>query len=84
MRLSVPPGARAYPRALSLFIKPVDLGTLCGVADSLQDGCLSCVCSSDNQNSELDIRDLELILLGSHSTKVSEEGRLAKMLNRRA
>ncbi len=66
----MPPGARTYLRALPRLIKPVDLGTLGGVADSLQNGCFSCICSSDNQNSELDIGDLELILLGSHSTRV--------------
>ena len=66
-----PSGVRTYLRALSPLIKPVDPGTFRGVADSLQDGCLSCICSSNNQNSELDIRDSEpLILLGSHGTKV--------------
>jgi hypothetical protein len=70
MRLRGPPGARTYLRALSLLVKPVDLGTLGGVADSLQDGSLSCICSSDNQNAELDFRHLELILTGCHSTKI--------------
>ena len=78
----MPPGARTYLRAVSQLIKPVDLGTLHGVTDSLQNGRFSCICSSDNQNSELDIQDLELILLGGHSTQVLEEGRLAKVLNR--
>ena len=59
-----------YLCAPSPLIKPVDLGTLRGIADSLQYRGLSCICSSDNQNSEFDIRDLEVILLESHSTKV--------------
>ena len=58
------PGARTNLRALSRAIKPVDLGTLRSVADSLQNGSLSRICSSNNQNSELDIRNLELIPLG--------------------
>ena len=72
--------------ALSTRITPVDLGTIRSVADSLQDGRLSCICPSDNQNSELDTRDMpvELILLGSLSTKVLEEGRHANVLSRRA
>ena len=76
------PGATTYLKALSLWIKSVDLGALGGVADSPQNGSLSCVCSSDDQNSELDIRDLELILLGSHGTKIQREGRMTKVLNR--
>ena len=83
MRLRRPPRTRTYLRALSLRINPVDLGTFGCVADSLQDGSLSCICSADYQNSELVIRDLGLIRLGSHGSKSLQEGRLAaKVLNR--
>ena len=69
MRPRVPPGAKTYLRASSPLIKRVDLGTLRSVADTLQNGRLSCICSSDDQNPKLDIGDLKLILLGSHGKK---------------
>jgi hypothetical protein len=55
MRLNVPLGTRTYPLAISPGDKPVDHWTLTGVTNSLQDGGLSGVCSSNNEDSELDI-----------------------------
>jgi hypothetical protein len=55
MRLNVPPGKTTYPLAISLWIKPIDLWTLRGVTDSLQDGGLSGVRSPNNENSELEL-----------------------------
>ena len=43
------------PFAISLGKKPEDLWTLCGVTDSLQDGGLSGVRSSNNEHAELEI-----------------------------
>jgi hypothetical protein len=48
-------GRRTYQCLVSRFIKPVDLWTLRGVDDSLQYRCFSCICSPDNEDSELDI-----------------------------
>jgi hypothetical protein len=41
--------------AISLEKKPEDLWTLCGVTDSLQNGGLSSIRSSDNEHAELEI-----------------------------
>ena len=48
-------GNRTYPLAISLCITPIDLWTLRGVTDSLQDGGLAGVRSSNDEDSELDI-----------------------------
>jgi hypothetical protein len=55
-------GMRAYHLATSLLISLIDLWTLCSVTDSLQDGGLSGVCSSNNEHSELDIIGLSGIV----------------------
>jgi hypothetical protein len=55
MRLEVLPGKRTYPLAFSLWTQPVDLWTLCGVTDSLQDGRLAGICSSNNEDPELNL-----------------------------
>jgi hypothetical protein len=46
---------RTYPLAMSSLITPIDLWTLCGVTDSLQDGSLSGVRSSNDEHAELEI-----------------------------
>jgi hypothetical protein len=48
-------GTRTYSLAISLSITPIDLWTLRGVTDSLQDGGLASVRSANNEDSELDI-----------------------------
>ena len=55
MRFSVLLKTRAYPLAISLWIMPIDIWTLRGVTNPLQDGGLAGVRSSDNEDSELDI-----------------------------
>ena len=55
MRLNILLGIRTYPLATSPLITPVDLWTLRGVTNSLQDGGFARVCSSNNEDSELDI-----------------------------
>jgi hypothetical protein len=55
MRSKSPLRMRTYPLALSLWIKPVDLWTLDGIANSLQNRGLACVCPSNNEDSELDV-----------------------------
>jgi hypothetical protein len=55
MRPNVALRMRTYPLVTSPLITPVDLWTLCGVTDSLQDGGLPGVRSSNNKHSELDI-----------------------------
>jgi hypothetical protein len=55
MRLNVALEMRTYHRATSPLITPVDLWTLCGVTDTLQDGGLSGVRSSNNEHAELEI-----------------------------
>ena len=66
-----PPGMRTYTLALSLWTEPVDLWTLGGIANSLQNRGLACVCSSNNEDSELDIFwDCGEKLLCIHSTNV--------------
>jgi len=62
---------------------PVDLWTLGCIANSLQNGGLPCVRSSDNEDSELDLWDSGGMLLCSHSSKGLWEGRLAKVISRR-
>jgi len=69
-------GTRTYQLAISRWFNPVDLWTLRGVTDSLQDGRFSCVCPSNNEDSERDIRDSGEILLCVHSTKVLWDRRL--------
>ena len=69
MRSKVLLGTRTYPIARSLSIALVDLWTLCCIANPLQDGCLSCIRSSDNEHSELDVWDWGVILLCGHIAK---------------
>jgi hypothetical protein len=59
-------GTRTYSLA-----RPVDLWTVGGVANSLKDGCLSGVCFSDDEDTELDIWSFGKILLCSHSANVA-------------
>jgi hypothetical protein len=60
---------RTYPFALSPWTKPVNLWTLGGITNSLQNRGLSCVCSSNNEHSELDIvGNFWEVLLCVHST----------------
>jgi hypothetical protein len=55
----------------SRLIMPVDHWTLGGIAHSLEDCCLPCVGSSDNEDPELEIAgESGEILLRIHSTKV--------------
>jgi hypothetical protein len=84
---------RTYPLALSLWTKPIDLWTLGGIANSLQDRGLPCICPSDNEDSEPEIfgdfgedllciystspRRLALDLTHALITVLSREGRLA-------
>ena len=49
-----------------LLISPVSNGALRCFTDSLQDRCLSCVCPSYNQNSELDLWNSTTGLLAVH------------------
>ena len=44
-----------YLLTLSQWTKPIDLWTLGGIANSLQDRSLPCVCPSNNEDSELEI-----------------------------
>src|SRR6267142_3456088 len=46
---------RTYLLALSPWTKPVDLWTLGGIANSLQDRGLPCICPSNNEDSEPEI-----------------------------
>ena len=46
---------RTHPLTLSPRTKPVDLWTLGGFANSLQDRGLPCICPSNNEDSEPDI-----------------------------
>jgi hypothetical protein len=46
---------RTYLFSLAPWTKTVDLWTLGGITNSLQDRGLPCVCPSDNENSEPDI-----------------------------
>ena|SRR6266850_2239966 len=73
MRSGAPLGKtrRTYQLTIARWINAVDLRTLGGVANSLQDRSLACVCFSNNEDSELDVWDLGKILLCIHSTKVA-------------
>jgi hypothetical protein len=55
IKLAVRLGTGTHLLAMALLIMPVDLWTLCGVTNPLQDGRLSGVCPSKNEDSELDI-----------------------------
>jgi hypothetical protein len=84
---------RTYPLAPSLWTKPVDLWTLGGIANSLQDRGLSCICPSNDEDSKPEIfgdfgedllciyttspRQLALDLSHALITVLSREGRLA-------
>jgi len=48
-------GMSTYPIASTRRTRPVDLWTLCCVADSLQYGRLPRICSSNNEHSELEM-----------------------------
>jgi hypothetical protein len=49
-----------------LLIPPVNNGTLRCFTDSLQDGCLACICPSYNKDTELDLWKTRTGLLGVH------------------
>ena len=55
MRWEEARGRRTYPLVISIFIKPVDLWTLRGVTYSLEDGGLPGICSSNDEDPELDV-----------------------------
>jgi hypothetical protein len=75
---------RTYPFATSLYINAVDLRTLGGVADPSKNRCLPRVCSSNNEDSELDVLgESGEILLCSHSVEMREDQRLARDLKKR-
>jgi hypothetical protein len=57
MRLEEHLETRAYLFADSLWTSPVDLRILGSVAHSLEDGCLPCICPSDNEDPELNCWD---------------------------
>jgi len=62
-----------YPlvNSLSTVTTPVDLRILGGIADSLENRCLPCICSSNDEDSELDVAgESGEILLCSHSVEV--------------
>jgi hypothetical protein len=90
MRLDVAVGMRTHPLATSPLITLVDLWTLCGVTDPLQDGGLSGVRSSNNEHAELEIaghagvafRQLGRDLTHSSATMVTRI-RLVRGLNTR-
>jgi hypothetical protein len=74
-------GSRTYLIASSRLITPVDHWTLGGIAHPLENCCLPCVGSSNNEDPELDIAgELGEILLRIHGPKVCtlnmEAGRL--------
>ena len=53
------------------MINTVDLRTFGGVADSLENRCLPRICSSNNEDSELDIAgESGEVLLCGHSVEV--------------
>ena len=75
---------RTYPLALSLWTEPIGLWTRGGIANSLQNRGLSCVCSSDNEHSEFDIAgDSGEELLCGHSTNVCKMGNSVRGRNTR-
>jgi len=57
MRFKTPLGMSTYLIASTRRTRPIDLWTVCGVTDSLQNGSLPRVCSSNDEHSELDIWD---------------------------
>ena len=61
MRLKAPLGMSTYPFASTRRTRPVDLWALCCVAHSLQNGSLPCICSSDDEHSELEIGNVGVI-----------------------
>jgi hypothetical protein len=69
MKLKAPIVTKTYLLASSRCIDAVDLWTVGGVANSLEDGSFSGVCFTNNEDSELDIWDFGKILLCRHSTK---------------
>jgi hypothetical protein len=74
-------GRRTCPLANSRFrVNPVNLWTLRGVNDSLQDRRFPCICSSNDEDSELELGEDPLC----HDTKVfyADEG-LARGLGMR-
>ena len=67
--------------ASPVWTSPVDLRTFGRIANPLQNRCFPCIRSSDNEHSELDIRDSGGILLCSHSTKGTSEEKQAKVMD---
>ena len=47
-----------YLLSLALAISTVNSWTLCCIADPLQDSCFSCICSSYDEDPELDLAEL--------------------------
>jgi len=83
MRTKVPLGTRTYPMVLivsSPWTKPKYFRLLHGVAHFLQNRRLPRICSSDNEDSKLEIWNLGVILLWVYSMKVLWEGRRVKVL----
>jgi hypothetical protein len=66
----MPLETRSHPFAISRCINAVDLRTFGGVADSLENGCLPRICSSNNEDSELYLAGLWEFLLCGHSVEV--------------
>jgi hypothetical protein len=59
-----------HPLAISRSVDPIDLWTLGGVTNSLQNGGLPRICPSNDEDPELDIvGNLREILLRSHRIK---------------
>src|SRR6267142_7181415 len=75
MRSKVLLETRTYPLA-SLWTTFIYLWTLGSVAHSLQDGCLSCVGSSDNEDPKLEVWDLRKTLLVLTGTLLVLKGAL--------
>jgi hypothetical protein len=65
----VPLGTRSYPLAKTPRVNAVDLWTLGGVTDAFEDRCLPRICSSNNEDSELEV-DGGKILLCEHGVEV--------------
>ena len=66
MRSKVSLKTRTYLVASPPFIELVYLRTLCRFAYSLQNGCFTRICPSNNKDTELKCRNLGVILLCIH------------------
>ena len=72
MRLNASLGMSTYPITSTRRARPIDLWTLCCVADSLQYGRLPRICSSNDEHSELEMWEAGggSTLICAHGTKV--------------